>query len=806
MFLLLIFFFFLIFLFSVAVYYLFLSRYRELGKLGLTIVSTSLVLLWIGLTAFLLTAFGIYRFDRVIYSITFFASIGLASFLRYRSLGLREKFSVLEIGKKELLFLVLFSLFSFYLYAGFPTQYIDGGRDQGQYTIFGYVIAKTGGFNLDVPDSGLIRNIFGNSVLLDYQAISLDPREGIDRRFPAFFHLLPAYLAVGYDLFGMYGLFGINSVFGFLSVFLFYLVVRKLSSPLVASAALVLYVLNVSQLWNIRSTLSEPISQFLILFTAYLLQTFFKTKNTFLMSSIGTIFGISCLLRIDGFTYFPALALYSVYLVIVSPKYFKNFLFFFLSFSLVSVIAAIYSHYRSVMYIEAHWAYVKLLIISFFFSVSFVLVEGVALKKMPTTLEDLRAWLKNRKKALRIITYIFIISLIGFIYLIRSDFVNELSNTKTADNKEVNFLLAFFWYVPFWLFIFLPFSFDLFLFRKKGIRTSFLFFVGSLLLFLYLLDPKIHPDHFWLTRRWVIISIPFAILGSFLGIQSIPVLKQKWKTSILVLGFLSGLTYTIWRSNLIFFRPMMGAYLEGYERFSGSLPADEGIYFTTKRSIASPLRYMYGRNIFLIQNSLEFLNKVPKLLKLGKKVYVIQNGDFSGYKSNLKFSKVVNLDLKGKFPIESVYKFPEFLYHKNLDLQVFKIETSDKIPLGERIEMIWNPANGGFLSKVGKIEEDGTISATRHRGPLVYGPFLTLPGGKYELQFIGKNFQNAEFDVVYNQGSDRLLESQKGTEDNSKTLLFEVKLPIVDDLEFRVFVEGKSGVKIDKISLKRIPQ
>ncbi|WP_232298493.1 hypothetical protein [Leptospira licerasiae] len=323
-------------------------------------------------------------------------------------------------------------------------------------------------------------------------------------------------------------------------------------------------------------------------------------------------------------------------------------------------------------------------------------------------------------------------------------------------------------------------------------------------MFLYLLDPRIHPDHFWATRRWVIISIPFAILCSFLGIRSIPGLKERWKTYILILGFLSGLAYTIWRSNLILFQPMMGSYLEGYERFSKSLPLDRGIYFTTKRAIASPLRYMYGRNIFLIQNSMEFLNRVPELLKLGKKVYIIQNGDFSGYKSNLKFYKVASLNLMGKFPIESVYKFPEFLYHKNLNLQVFRVESSDRIPSDEPIEMTWNPADGGFLSKVGMIEEDGTISATRHRGPLVYGPFLTLPGGKYELQFIGKNLRNAEFDIVCNGGSDRLLEIQKGTKDSIETLVFEVKRPIVDDLEFRVFVEGKSGVKIDKISLKTI--
>ncbi|PJZ26660.1 hypothetical protein CH352_04475 [Leptospira hartskeerlii] len=799
-----VFFFFLSFFFSVVVYFLFLSRYKELGKLGLAVVSISLVLLWIGLTAFLLVAFGLYRFDRVIYSIIFFASIGLIAYLKLRSQELQEKFSVLEIGKKELLLLLIFSLFSFYLYAGFSTQYIDGGRDQGQYTIFGYVIAKTGGFNLDIPDSALIRNIFGDSVLLDYQAGSLDPRESIERRVPAFFHLLPAYLAVGYDLFGMFGLLGINSVFGFLSIFLFYLILRRLSDPLVAGAATVLYVLNVSQLWNVRTTLSEPISQFLILLTAYLLQTFFKTKNSFLMSAIGAVFGISCLLRIDGFTYFPLLAFYSAYLLLASPKHFKNFLFFFVSFSVVSIIAAIYSYYRSLRYIQAHWEFVKFMVIGFGFSVGFIFAEIVIWKNAPVVLQYLRVWLKEKKKFLRILTWLFFIALIGFACFIRPNFVNELNNSTLSQYRAVNSLLTFFWYVPFWLFIFLPFAFDLFLFRRKGIRTSFLFFAGSLLLFLYLLDPKIAPDHFWATRRWVIISIPFAILGSFLGIRSVPVLDKKWKTSVLILGFLSGLAYTIWRSNLILFRPMMESYLEGYSQFSKVMPIDESVYFTTKRSIASPLRYIYGRNIFIVKDSLEFLKKVPELLKLGKKVYIIQNGDFSGYKDSLKFYKVANLDLRGRFPIESVQRFPEFLYHKNLNLQVFRIEISDKISFNGPIEMEWNPAEGGFLSKVGKIEEDGTISATRHRGPLVYGPYLTLPSGKYELQFIGKNLQNAEFDVVCKHGSDRLLEIQKGDRDSIQTLLFEVKRPIVDDLEFRVFVEGKSGVRIEKISLKRI--
>ena len=303
----------------------------------------------------------------------------------------------------------------------------------------------------------------------------------------------------------------------------------------------------------------------------------------------------------------------------------------------------------------------------------------------------------------------------------------------------------------------------------------------------------------------MLFSIPFAILGSVIGIGNIPHLRKSWKTALLVVLAGTGIVYTVWRSKLILFRSMMDGYGKGYEKFAMNSPSsDNTFYFTTKRQIASPLRYMYGKNIFLINDSEEFLQKVPKLLSLGKEVYLIQNGGLSGADPFIKVTHITDLVLKGNFPAESIQRYPEFLYHKNLNLQIFHLEISQTEIIPESIRFDWVPAEGGFFSRVGEINPDGTISATRHQGPLVYGPLLTLPKGKYKVEFSGSNLDRARFDVVYNAGSSPLSPEEKGREPNSKTLIFEITSSVIDDIEFRVFVEGKSEVHIRRIKLEKL--
>ncbi|GBF38969.1 putative membrane protein [Leptospira johnsonii] len=762
-----------------------------------------------GIVSFIFTMLGIYSIEKIVLSLFGFLILSAVCVFSFRNIEVRKSIR-LEIQKPELIFLILFSLMALYLYAGFPTWYLDGGRDQGQYTIFGVVISKTGGLNLEVPDTKLISEIFEDSVLVDYQSIASEFNLGLSNsetyRSPRFFHILPAYLAIGYDLFGIGGLLRVNAVFGFFSVFLLYLVTRRMSDPFSASFISVLYVLNSSQLWNVRSALSEAISQFLILLTAYLIQIFFKRESRMPMFIIGLVFGISSFARVDSYVYLPALVMYSGFLLVFFEKYFKNSLYFIFAFLLTSVLSFVYAYFYSKVYVYHLWEHGFLNIVGFawVFSLVFLLLEVLIWKKSPSVLGWFRSFAEKNKRTLRIsvLSALFLAALLA--YFVRPMFLSQVPALAAAKYLTFHSLSVFFWYVPFWLFAFLIFTFDLFIFRRKFVNSSFVFFIGFFLLTVYLASPSIAPDHFWASRRWMLFSIPFAILGSVIGIKNISNIKQSWKTALLLILAGAGIIYTVWRSKLILFQPMMEEYENGYEIFANSTPDENSFYFTTKRQIASPLRYIYGKNIYLINDSEEFLQKVPKLLSLGKRVHMIQNGGLSGADPYLKFTHTTDLVLKGSFPAESIQRYPEFLYHKNLNLQTYELEISQTKVLPEPIQFDWMPANGGFFSRVGEINSDGTISATRHQGPLVYGPLLTLPKGKYKVEFSGVNLDRAKFDVVYNGGSSILYPEEKGEEANSKALIFEIKSPVIDDVEFRVFVEGKSGVKIQRIKLARI--
>ncbi|MGJ4786658.1 hypothetical protein [Leptospira koniambonensis] len=791
---------------SIFLFILF-SRLSGPRRIGTVLLSATTPLLYMGTISFLLTILGIYSIEKITLSLFILSVLAVICIFAFRNAEI-HKSPRLEIKKPELIFIILFSLAALYLYAGFPTWYLDGGRDQGQYTIFGVVISKTGGLNLEVPDSKLIREIFEDSVMVDYQSIASEFNLGLSNsetyRSPRFFHVFPAYLAIGYDLFGIGGLLRVNAVFGFFSVLFLYLVIRRMSDPLSASLISILYVLNSSQLWNIRSSLSETISQFLILFTAYLIQIFFRKKSPVPMFCIGLIFGISSFTRIDSYVYLPALVLYSGFLLIFFEKYFKNILYFISAFLLVSVFSFIYGYFYAKVYIYHLWEHKFLQIIGIACALSLflLLIEIIVWKKGFSI--PLRSFFEKNKRTLRI-SVLSLLVLAGLLaYFVRPMFLSKVPEIAAAKYLTFHSLSVFFWYVPFWLFIFLIFTFDLFIFRKKYVSSSFVFFLGFFLLIIYLLNPSIRPDHFWASRRWMLFSIPFAIIGSVVGIRNIPNLKQSFKTALLVILAGTGIVYTIWRSKLIIFQSMMEGYENVYETFSSSTPSENSFYFTTKRQIASPLRYIYGKNVYLINDSEEFLQKVPKLLSLGKSVYIIQNGILAGADPYLKFTHTKDLVLTGNFPAESIQRYPEFLYHKNLNLQTYKLEISQAKVLPEPIQFDWIPAEGGFFSRVGEIESDGTISATRHQGPLVYGPFLILPKGKYSVEFFGDNLSHAKFDVAYNGGSSYLSPEEKGENPNSKILIFEITNPVIDDVEFRVFVEGKSGVRIRRIFLKKI--
>ena len=119
------------------------------------------------------------------------------------------------------------------LYFCFPTTYLSGGRDPGLYLINAIHIAETGSFQY-ASDPYMVQHYAALSGVarLDYPALYSAYEYGltndVGQVVPQFLPVLPAMLAVGYDLGGIGAAVRVNGVTGLLCLAAAYALVKPL--------------------------------------------------------------------------------------------------------------------------------------------------------------------------------------------------------------------------------------------------------------------------------------------------------------------------------------------------------------------------------------------------------------------------------------------------------------------------------------------------------------------------------------------------------------------------------------------------
>jgi hypothetical protein len=173
-----------------------------------------------------------------------------------------------------------------------PHQTILGGQDSGVYYNTGVNIARTGALVIDDPILPTLGEVRPGLLPQYLQGMPGKPdrylyvqhqrnsgfyvennKEGLTTGevIPQFFHLYPAYLAVGASLFGVAGAGLVNPLLGVMGVFALYLLAWRLfpNQRWLAFAAALLLALNAIQVWFARHTMWEILGQFLILTALY---------------------------------------------------------------------------------------------------------------------------------------------------------------------------------------------------------------------------------------------------------------------------------------------------------------------------------------------------------------------------------------------------------------------------------------------------------------------------------------------------------------------------------------------------------
>ena len=122
---------------------------------------------------------------------------------------------------------------------------------------------------------------------------------GVNAVQPNFFHLLPVWLGIADTAGGPKAMHFVSPLVGVVAIVAFWLLVRALTSALVATAASVLLLANLAQMWFARAPMTEIMAQAFIVSGVYFAVRCYQRPAIALGVLCATAFGLAAFVRID---------------------------------------------------------------------------------------------------------------------------------------------------------------------------------------------------------------------------------------------------------------------------------------------------------------------------------------------------------------------------------------------------------------------------------------------------------------------------------------------------------------------------
>jgi hypothetical protein len=547
-----------------------------------------------------LAAFGWYRFERLL---AILAILCVAIVLICRG-KLRYGAAAARPGVGAIVPIVLVAG-GLWLY-GTPAEYILGGKDPGGYVNEGVQIAQRGALLTTDPVIASVPREFRDLVLPSHDTPTyygsrfmgffvLDPDAGtVLGQFP---HFLPASVAIGYGLDGLTGVRRVTHFWTLIGLVSVYVFASRLFGRLVATAGTALLAINVITVWYSGYPNAEMVAQTL-LFAAMLAWSRAQVDGLpFFGPVAASLLGMLLFLRVDmvialgGFVGAAALGRMAGLAPVVG---------FFPVLTVWLAAAALYllrlmQPYMAIPLIWAAalpaWQMAAMAITAL---AALAIVFGAA--RLPMVRRALPAVWPVMAVAALVLT--------GYAYFVRT------AGGKLAEHDAIA-LRSFAWYV-------LPLGLGAAVIgyvaalRRFIARDSVFLLTFTLYAAFFFYKIRIVPEHYWMTRRFLPIILPgalllaaFAALGRWRGDDRGRVFKARVAIGIAVIGSL-GVLY--WRAS---------SPLRGHVEYAGVIPrletlartfGDRDLLIVESRDasdvhvLALPLAYIYARNVLLLPN------------------------------------------------------------------------------------------------------------------------------------------------------------------------------------------------------------
>ena len=414
-----------------------------------------------------------------------------------------------RIGASALVPLVLIALGAWRFFP--PSEYIIGGKDPGVYLNEGIQIAQRGAIVVHEPVVASVppfaRDLFFPShQRSDYYSLRFmgfwirNPDTGaVVGQFP---HLFPASIAVAHGVAGLTGARSMVGVWAILGLLAVYFAGARLLGRTAAAAAALLLSLHVIEVWFGRYPNSEVVMQAL-LFAALLANARAHfDDDAFFAPVAGLLLGLLLFLRFDAVLGIAGTGAGLVLAVVARASRPAPRLSFLLTFATVGALAAVY-----LLGPMRAYAYLPIVFLSnlplWEYAVLGVLAAGAAAgmafaSRLPAVAGAVARWTPPF-----VVTTVWLLALYALL-------IRQPAGKLAA--HDANALRTFtYWYLtlPALLAALLGLAIVA---RRRFWRDPALIVTISIFACFFFFKIRIVPEHFWMTRRFVPVILPGALL------------------------------------------------------------------------------------------------------------------------------------------------------------------------------------------------------------------------------------------------------------------------------------------------------
>lgn len=458
------------------------------------------------------------------------------------------------------------------LYLAAPTDPMAGGRDMAVYANHAIYMSHHGRLDVPYPD-GLEPGALPPGWVGFSGVYSTEPTLTVQ-----FAHIFPAWLAQTFAAFGYGGMLRFNGVLAVVSLAAVFALARRFMPEAIAVLAALFLALNPGQVWVVRNTLTEPMTQLFIASGLLLLVARDPVRPTTAAVWAGIAIGMTALVRLDSLVLLPLLIIgHTVASLLARDGQFglRAKAFYAAALAMFGLAVAYYVAF-SRPYIGFHLPVVApigvaTIVAALMFAASRAQRVRVGAASMLASTRTL------------IVASVIVLLLAGYAYFIRPRVepfqllpVDTLVPLRSHVEDAMRNLGVYVTPPVMWMAIVQWVLAMAFAVRRRMVTLlPVLIMVGGFSA-MYFWNQAITPDHFWAVRRFMPIILPATIiLAAYFGWTIVSRLPSSWRPVMIGIAgvALAAQSYRI--GNTMYFVAERSGVYSTIEEFAADIPSDQ---------------------------------------------------------------------------------------------------------------------------------------------------------------------------------------------------------------------------------------